>query len=235
MDQFTRFVDPGFRYGVSLAQTAGRIVLRLAGADVLPFDFVPLADALGRAVRETAAAADALREEAAETNRNLTDKVYALTDDPLHHLLPPKARQPVPALDVSPLDQAVGRLAASAAAYRMAMSKAAASGFALPAAARADLGRVLMQAERALTRSEGLPRRPWYRHQVWGPVSSTGTFRPFPGVREAIEQRNWQEAADQIGVAAGVVDVLAHQLDRAAALLGTPAEAQVRQTTPTRQ
>ena len=38
-DDFTRFKDPTFAYGVALAQTMGRCVLRLADADVLPFEF----------------------------------------------------------------------------------------------------------------------------------------------------------------------------------------------------
>ena len=37
-DHFTRFVDPDFAYGVTLAKTGGRTVLRLADADVLPFE-----------------------------------------------------------------------------------------------------------------------------------------------------------------------------------------------------
>ena len=38
-DMFRRFKDPGFQYGVTLSKTAGRIMMRLADADVLPFDF----------------------------------------------------------------------------------------------------------------------------------------------------------------------------------------------------
>src|SRR5690606_10775915 len=35
----TTFKDPGLKYEVTLAQTAGRAVLRMANADVLPFNF----------------------------------------------------------------------------------------------------------------------------------------------------------------------------------------------------
>src|SRR5678810_1086253 len=38
-DMFRRFKDSGFAYGVTLSKTAGRVMLRLADADVLPFEF----------------------------------------------------------------------------------------------------------------------------------------------------------------------------------------------------
>ena len=38
-DHYTRFGDPNFDYGIALAKTTGRLVLRLANADVLPFEF----------------------------------------------------------------------------------------------------------------------------------------------------------------------------------------------------
>ena len=38
-DHYTRFMDPDFAYGVALAKVAGRAVLRLSEADMLPFEF----------------------------------------------------------------------------------------------------------------------------------------------------------------------------------------------------
>jgi len=43
--------------------------------------------------------------------------------------------------------------------------------------------------------------------------------KTLPGVREAIEQRNWKEADSQITLAAGVLSAEAEELDRAAAQL----------------
>ena len=214
-DHFNRFVDPGFRYGVALAATGGRLMLRLADADVLPFDFVPLAEAFGRAVQQAARQTDALREEAAETSRRIADKTYELADDPLHPLLAPPQQQPVPALDFAPLEKAVARLAASSRAYATATARATGADFALPAGARQELDRILLHAERSLTRPEGLPRRPWYRH----PLSSTGRMVTLPGVREAIERRDWPEAAGQIAATARAIESYAQQVDRAAAAL----------------
>jgi N-acetylated-alpha-linked acidic dipeptidase len=72
--------------------------------------------------------------------------------------------------------------------------------------------------ERALLLSEGLPRRPWFRHAIYAPGFYTGYgVKTLPGVREAIEQRNWKEADAQIGLAAGAVSAEADALDRVAA------------------
>jgi N-acetylated-alpha-linked acidic dipeptidase len=213
IDHFERFVDPGFLYGVALAQTSGRMMLRLADADVLPFDFVPYAETLKKVVQDLAQRTEEMRREAVETNRRLAERTYELADDPRHPLLPPPAQEPVPPLDFAPLQKAVAQLAASAQGYGAALEKGGAGG--------ASLDRILLQAERALTRPEGLPGRPWYRHLIFGPVTSTGGMRPLPGVREAIEQRRWPEAAEQIGVAARAIEAFALEVDRAAGALGS--------------
>jgi N-acetylated-alpha-linked acidic dipeptidase len=41
---YTHFSDTDFAYGRALAQTAGSLVMRLADADILPYDFSPLSD-----------------------------------------------------------------------------------------------------------------------------------------------------------------------------------------------
>jgi N-acetylated-alpha-linked acidic dipeptidase len=190
------------------------MVLRLADADVLPFDFVPYAQSLGKSVQGLVQLADGMREETAELRRRLAEGTYELADDPLHPLLPPKSQEPVPPLDFAPLERAVAKLAESAKGYAAAMERAGTGGF-VWTGAQPGLDHVLLQAERALLRPEGLPGRPWFRHQLYGPVTSTGSMRVLPGVREAIEQRRWQEAAEQIGVSARAIEDFARQVDRA--------------------
>jgi len=71
----------------------------------------------------------------------------------------------------------------------------------------------LLQAERQLTDEAGLPKRPWYRHMLYAPGFYTGyAVKTMPGVREAIEQKEY-EAAD-----AEILRV-AKALEREAALL----------------
>jgi N-acetylated-alpha-linked acidic dipeptidase len=77
-----------------------------------------------------------------------------------------------------------------------------------------------MKAEQALITSEGLPRRPWYVHQIYAPGFYTGYgVKTLPGVREAIEQRLWQEAETQIARTARAIEAFSTDVDRAAALL----------------
>jgi N-acetylated-alpha-linked acidic dipeptidase len=78
----------------------------------------------------------------------------------------------------------------------------------------------LIQAERQFIDEGGLPRRPWYRHLLYAPGFYTGYgVKTLPGVREAIEQRQWKEAEEQVVVVAGVLQRYADSIDKATALL----------------
>jgi N-acetylated-alpha-linked acidic dipeptidase len=220
-DHYTRFGDPKFEYGVALAQTSGRMMLRLANADVLPFDFGDFTNAVGRYADEVGKLADDMRKEAEERNRRLDDKVFEAVDDPTQTWVAPKRLDPVPYLNFAPLQNAVAALKKSNTAYEKAYAAATAEGKEPPADVQKRLDEVLLQAERALTRKEGLPRRSWYVHQVYAPGFYTGYgVKTLPGVREAIEQRNWQEASEQIGLVASTIESFAREIDRATAVLG---------------
>ncbi|HXT22317.1 MAG TPA: M28 family peptidase, partial [Thermoanaerobaculia bacterium] len=65
-DHYRRFGDPGFVYGAALAQVGGRLTLRLAEADLLPFDLQRLADTVGRYADEVEKLAGKMRDETAE-------------------------------------------------------------------------------------------------------------------------------------------------------------------------
>ena len=79
------------------------------------------------------------------------------------------------------------------------------------------LDQILFKTERSLTRSEGLPRRDWFTHQIYAPGYYTGYgVKTLPAIREAIEQRNWKEAQEQIAVVAGTLDRFSAEIDRAA-------------------
>ena len=56
-----------------------------------------------------------------------------------------------------------------------------------------------MRSERVLTDDKGLPNRPWFEHVLYAPGFYTGYgVKTIPGVREAIEQKRWAEADEQI-------------------------------------
>jgi N-acetylated-alpha-linked acidic dipeptidase len=220
-DHYTRFVDPTFVYGVALAKTGGRIVLRLANADVLPFDFDRFTTTVGRYADEVEKLAGTLRKEAEDRNRGLDDKLYQAVDDPTQTWVAPKRLDAVPYLNFAPLENAVAALKTSAAAYSKAMAAATAGGQAPSPEVQQRLDEILMKTERALTTTAGLPRRSWYVHQIYAPGFYTGYgVKTLPAVREALEQRQWKEAEQQMSVVAGAITGFARELDRATALLG---------------
>jgi len=215
-DHYTRFGDPKFEYGIALAETAGRAVLRLAGADVLPLDPAPFADTVGRYVKEVEKLADDERQETEEMDRELDLRELTAAADPTETFVPPARRAPVPHLNFAPLENAVAALERSAKQYE----RAAGAHPALPAAAAAAVDADLMATERALVAGDGLPRRPWYRHQIYAPGFYTGYgVKTLPGVREAIEQRDWKEAEDEVAVEARAIDGFTAAVDRATAAL----------------
>jgi N-acetylated-alpha-linked acidic dipeptidase len=219
IDHYVRFMDPGFRYGHAQARSVGRAVLRLAQAEVLPFDFTAVADAVAIYLEEVRALADALRRETEEGNRRIRERVLELADDPDLPFVTPAEKPAVPHLNFAPLQNAAQALEASATRWAAAWNRAGEPA-ALPAARRAALDRALMGMERALTREEGLPGRPWYRHQVYAPGLYTGYgVKTLPAVREAIELRRFAEAEEQIEVLADVLAGYTARLDEATALV----------------
>src|SRR5260370_34048950 len=119
-----RFMDPTMQYGIALAQTAGRVVLRVASADVLPFDFEHFSATVGRYVKEVEELADKMREETEEHNRAIDDDLFDAAADPTETWVTPKRLDPVPHLNFAPLDNARDRLPKSAHAYQPAPDRA---------------------------------------------------------------------------------------------------------------
>jgi N-acetylated-alpha-linked acidic dipeptidase len=217
-DHYVRFMDPDFDYGIALARIAGRIVLRLAGAEVLPFEFSRPAATIGGYVDQVVRLAEDMRKETEERNARLDARDYEAVDNPAETWwVAPRRLDPVPYLNFAPLQNAVATLKKSAAAWEKAQGAASS----LSAEDRKRLDAILMAVERSLTRKEGLPRRPWYTHHIYAPGFYTGYgVKTLPGVREAIEQRQWKEAEEQIGIAARVIETFAKEIDRATGVLG---------------
>jgi N-acetylated-alpha-linked acidic dipeptidase len=216
-DHYIRFMDPTFEYGVALAKTGGRLVLRLADADVLPIEVKRFAATVGRYVDEVVKLADDMRQKTEEENLRIADGTYKEIDDPTETWVVPAPKDPVPFLNFAPLRNAASALAESADAYEKAW---AAKGDALSPADQKRLDEILLGAEHALTNPEGLPRRSWYVHQIYAPGFYTGYgVKTLPGVREAIEQRSWKEVDSEMAVTAAAIEAFAKEVDRAAAVL----------------
>jgi N-acetylated-alpha-linked acidic dipeptidase len=119
------------------------------------------------------------------------------------------------------MENATDALTHSAADYRKALEQANANGgAALASTSLADVNRLLIESERKLTNTEGLPNRPWFKHQLYAPGFYTGyAAKTVPAVREAIEQKQWKQADDAIVVVARVLQGEAELISSAAAKL----------------
>ncbi|MBP7588574.1 MAG: M28 family peptidase [Thermoanaerobaculia bacterium] len=202
---FERFGDPGFDYVAKSAEVNGRLTLRLSEAEVLPFTLDRTAEAIAGYASELTALTDGLRAAADERERLLADKSLELAADPQQTFVAPPALDRVPFLEFAPLQNAVALLSRAAADFEKARAEAVERG--LDAAARAELNRFLRTFERRLTTEAGLPGRSWYRHQVDAPGQYTGYgAKTLPAIREAIEQRQWEEANTQIRQIAALLD-----------------------------
>ncbi len=194
---YTHFSDTNFVYARALSQTIGTAVMRLADADVLPFDFSDFADTIHLYSKELKKLADDERDEAIERDKELSEGLYSAVDDPRHpEVAPPKEEIP-PHLNFAPLDNVADSLTISAERYKTALAKAQSSG--ISPATVAELNEKLMESERRLTTQEGLLRREWYKHMIYAPGTYSGYgAKTLPGVREAIEQKHWDEANAEI-------------------------------------
>lgn len=218
-DHYIRFCDPTFEYGVALAKTGGHATLRLANSDVLPFEFTGFADNVALYLKQLKELEQQMREETDEKNRRIDEKVYSDYFDPKETFVVPSREEPVPHLNFSPLENSLDRLNKAAASYHKDYEKSAAAGKLTPENAE-KLNAILMLTERALTRKEGLPGRAWFRHQIYAPGVYTGyAAKALPAVREAMEQKKWKIAEEQIDVVAKTLDQFTDQIDRGRSLL----------------
>lgn len=214
-DLYRRFKDPKFEYGVALAKTAGRITMRLSNADVLPFDFKSFHKTVNGYMSEVMTLLDNTRETTEVENQMISEKRYTLASDPTLKYIAPAKKDEVPFLNFSSLQNAV--LALEKAATQYAELSAANP---KPNTNLANLNKLLYQAEQKLLISDGLPSRPWFRHSIYAPGLYTGYgVKTLPGIREAIEQRDWKQAQAQIENASKALGAYVDQINAASRIL----------------
>ena len=205
---YTHFSDTDFVYGRALAQTVGTSVMRLADAEVLPFDFVNFADTVETYRKSLEKLLADKQEEIRERNQELDEGMFKATFDPRRPTVAPMKDEIPPHLNFAPMQNAVESLTRSAKHYHEALAKQQASlGEDAMAAKLGALNRELMESERRLTHADGLPRRPWYKHLLYAPGVYTGyAVKTVPGVREGIEQKKYAEAEQEIVRVAKALD-----------------------------
>ena len=221
---YTRWSDGDFRYGVTLARTAGTLVLRLADAEILPLDFTAVSDAVTKYQKNLEKELKKKQDDLTERARQLDEGVFRATYDPRHPTVPPPREVVPPFLDFAPLQNTSAALKESAKRAEKALARLAPrAGEPGLAALVASVNASLVQSERRLTSDAGHLRRPWYRHMLYAPGVHAGyEARLIPGVAEALEQKNYGEAESEVVRAAAalqaettLLDALTSQIEKA--------------------
>ena len=179
---YTHFSDTDFIYGRALSQTAGTAVMRLADADLLPYEFTGLADTIHRYLDELQKLLQTKQDEAIERNKEIEEGVFTAIADPKKTSVPPPTEEVPPHLNFAPLQNASDTLTRSAERYQKALEKVSTNGeLSVSSAELQALNEKLMQSERKLMSPEGLPGRPWFQHLIYAPGHTPDTAsRPSP-------------------------------------------------------
>ncbi|HKO14772.1 MAG TPA: M20/M25/M40 family metallo-hydrolase [Gemmatimonadaceae bacterium] len=170
----TTFGDPGFEYHAAAARIGAAAVLRMADADVLPYDYVEFA----RTMRTYLSGID----------RAFTDRRWSAASAADDGGAP-----------TASLRAAIDRMEQAAAAFNRARDSSLAAASPPKKAALARTNAALMRVERALTRAQGLRTRPWYRNLIYVADENNGYANmALPSVNEAIRANNVALATREI-------------------------------------
>ncbi len=215
---YTHFADTDFSYGRALAQTAGTAMMRLAGADLIPVDYSPQAEAIAKYEAELEKLLKDKQDEFTERNLELQEGVFTATADPRKPSVPPPAETVPPYMNFSPMKNAIELLKKSSERYSKALSDWHAKGSpALPQQSLQQLNADVLKISRLFLNEKGLPERPWFKNQIYAPGAYTGYgAKPIAAVREYMDEKKWKEADAQIPQVAQVIQNAAAGIGKAA-------------------
>ena len=144
---------------------------------------------------------------------------FKLSAAPYDPLIAPRDQGITPLIDMLPLQNAVDHLKRAASAADSMLGRESA----LAPATQAQINAGLAQIDQLLLDPAGLPGRPWFKNLIYAPGTLTGYgAKTLPGVREAIEQRRFDDARTYVGRTARVIEDYAGRLDAMAALGKAP-------------
>jgi len=167
----SQFGDPTFEYHVAAGQLWGTVALRLADAEVLPFDYVSYASEVRRFFQESLRTAKTRNLGALFNENEMNAALEEFTNEAHRFEQSRKAA----------LAEAANESSSSIGARLRRINDA------------------MLQAERGLIDERGLRGRPWYRHQVYAPGFYTGyAAQPLPDFRQAIDDGNEANAKEAL-------------------------------------
>jgi N-acetylated-alpha-linked acidic dipeptidase len=215
---YTHFIDTDFSYGRALAQTGGTTVMRLADAELIPFEYAGMADTIAKYVTELEKLLKDKQDEFTERNLELKEGVFSAVADPRKTSVAPPHETVPPYMNFAPLKNGVESLKRSAERYQAAVAKAQTDNTpALSPQALDSLNTDLLKIQRTFLTERGLPERPWFKHQVYAPGAYTGYgAKPLAAVREYMDAKKWAEADAQVPVVAKVLEDVAAAIEKTA-------------------
>jgi N-acetylated-alpha-linked acidic dipeptidase len=215
---YTHFIDTDFVYGRALAQTGGTAIMRLADADLIPYDYSPQAEAIVKYEEELEKLLKDKQDEFTERNLQLKEGVFTATADPRRPSVPPPVETVPPYMNFAPMKNAIGLLKKSSERYSKILSDWQAKG-SLPLSAQAleSINADLLGISRLFLSEKGLPERPWFKNQIYAPGAYTGYgAKPVAAVREYMDEKKWTEAESQVPQVAQVIENVATGISKAA-------------------
>jgi N-acetylated-alpha-linked acidic dipeptidase len=215
---FTHFSDTDFSYGRALSQTAGSTVMRIADADLLPFDYAPQSETIAKYESDLEKLLKDKQEEITERNQELQEGALTATADPHKIFVPPPAETVPPFMNFAPMKNSLELLKKSAEHYSKALAKfSAAASQPVSPSSLDTVNTDLLGISRLFLNQKGLPERPWFKNQIYAPGAYTGYgAKPVAAVREYMDQKKWQEADGQIPMVAQVIENIAAGINKAA-------------------
>ena len=144
---------------------------------------------------------------------------FTLASSPTDPIVAPADRGITPLIDMLPLENAVDHLKRAASAADAMLGREEAF---RPRRRRGSTPASPISTS-CCSIPQGLPGRPWFQNLVYAPGTLTGYgAKTLPGVREAIEQRRWDDARTYVVRTAKVLEDYANRLDEAVAMARTP-------------
>ena len=214
---YTHFADQDFSYERALAQTAGTLVLRLADADLLPFDYAAQADSIAKYESDLEKLLKDKREEITERNLEIQEGAFSATSDPHKTYVPPPVEAVPPFMNFAPMQNSLELLKKSAQRYSKALEKFQSGEGTIAQSSLDAINADLLRVSRLFVNEQGLPERPWFKNQIYAPGAYTGYgAKPVAAVREYMDQKKWKEADAQVPMVAQVIENISTGINKAA-------------------
>jgi N-acetylated-alpha-linked acidic dipeptidase len=176
-----KFGDPGYKYHATMSALWGLTALRLAQADILPFDF-------------------------AFYGRTLNSFIEDLKKNP---------RYEAKKTDLDTLQKRASAFEAAGKNVKSLLDRFVASGK-IDTQAAEQYNQSILKVESNWLNPDGIPGRPWFKHLLYC-ARYTYAHLELPGITEAIESQNWEEAQRQSEILAKAIDTntaLLQQMER---------------------